>query len=285
MCGIFYYPRHIIIRRIRYSRLYLSALQFASLNNFVNMYIHISIMLAGICFSRFSCGPPYKKCCACKPGFFPHTYICIYFGVSAFFLIANPHNEIHRKIQSNRIYYIIKSRSNEDAGSAVYVSVGREPRLFSRFPFTFTVAFLNSLFLLLPLRLFFSLVALHFGFCFAGFADGAVSVWHTHNHTHTLQLVLQDHKDNKKHMWVFVFCFSSVLSNPRYILITISIGFLFLRVPQPRVQHIFNMLILLSIPLSLSTQIKIWNYLWIFKCTNLWTFAKFRKEIILVTKL
>jgi len=164
------------------------------------MYIHISIMLAGICFSRFSCGPPYKKCCACKPGFFPHTYICIYFGVSAFFLIANPHNEIHRKIQSNRIYYIIKSRSNEDAGSAVYVSVGREPRLFSRFPFTFTVAFLNSLFLLLPLRLFFSLVALHFGFCFAGFADGAVSVWHTHNHTHTLQLVLQDHKDNKKHM-------------------------------------------------------------------------------------
>lgn len=235
-------------------------------------------------FHAFHAGHPTKSVALANLVFFP-IHIYVYILVFQLFLIANPHNEIHRKIQSNRIYYIIKSRSNEDAGSAVYVSVGREPRLFSRFPFTFTVAFLNSLFLLLPLRLFFSLVALHFGFCFAGFADGAVSVWHTHNHTHTLQLVLQDHKDNKKHMWVFVFCFSSVLSNPRYILITISIGFLFLRVPQPRVQHIFNMLILLSIPLSLSTQIKIWNYLWIFKCTNLWTFAKFRKEIILVTKL
>lgn len=68
-------------------------LLFASLINFVN---NISIMLAGICFSRFSCGPPYKKL---------RLATCFFYYF--FFLIANPQKRNPPKKKSNPIESII----------------------------------------------------------------------------------------------------------------------------------------------------------------------------------
>jgi len=128
-------------------------LLFASLINFVN---NIFIMLAGICFSRFSCGPPYKKL---------RLATCFFYYF--FFLIANPQKRNPPKkknpIQSNLLY----NKVAIECGSAVGVDAGREPRLFSRFPFTFTVAFFDRLLFCFCFCVFVSLLL---RFCFAGFA-------------------------------------------------------------------------------------------------------------------